>query len=61
MSNIEYVRQMHHTKVSLKRTRFRVKEFYSVFVFCGMLKEGDKLESSPTSKYYAKFRHSTAT
>ena len=29
MSNIEYLRQLHHTKLNLKRTQFRVKEFYS--------------------------------
>ena len=39
MSNIEYLRKLHHTKLNLKRTQFRVKEFYSyekdlVFRFC---------------------------
>ena len=39
MSNIEHLRQLHYTKLSLKRTQFRVKEFYSyerdlVFRFC---------------------------
>ena len=39
MSNFEYLRQLHHTKLNLKRTQFRVKEFYSyekdlVFRFC---------------------------
>ena len=40
MSNIEYLRQWHHTKrLNLKRTQFRVKEFYSyekdlVYRFC---------------------------
>ena len=29
MSNIEYLRQLHRKKLNLKRTRFRVKEFYS--------------------------------
>ena len=29
MSNIEYLRQLHHKKLNLKRTQFRVKEFYS--------------------------------
>ena len=29
MSNIEYLRQWHHKKLNLKRTQFRVKEFYS--------------------------------
>ena len=29
MSNIEYLRQLHHTKLNLKRTQSRVKEFYS--------------------------------
>ena len=29
MSNFEYLRQLHHTKLNLKRTQFRVKEFYS--------------------------------
>ena len=28
MSNIEYLRQMHHKKLNLKSTQFRVKEFY---------------------------------
>ena len=39
MSNFEYLRQLHHTKLNLKRTQFHVKEFYSyekdlVFRFC---------------------------
>ena len=39
MSNIEYLRQLHHTKLNLKRTQFRIKEFYSykkdiIFRFC---------------------------
>ena len=39
MSNIEYFRQLHLTKLNLKNTQFRVKEFYSyekdlVFQFC---------------------------
>ena len=39
MSNIEYLRQLHHTKLNLKMTQYRVKEFYSyekdlVFWFC---------------------------
>ena len=39
MSNIEYLRQLHHKKLNLKRVQFRVKEFYSyekdlVFRFC---------------------------
>ena len=39
MSNIEYLRQWHHKKLNLKRTQFRVKEFYSyerdlVYRFC---------------------------
>ena len=29
MSNIEYLKQLHHKKLNLKRTQFRVKEFYS--------------------------------
>ena len=29
MSNIEYLRQLHHKKLNLHRTHFRVKEFYS--------------------------------
>ena len=29
MSNIEYLRQLYHTKLKMKRTQFRVKEFYS--------------------------------
>ena len=29
MSNIEYLRQLHHKKLNLKRTQFRIKEFYS--------------------------------
>ena len=29
MSNIENLRQLHHTKLNLKRTQSRVKEFYS--------------------------------
>ena len=29
MSNIEYLRQLYHKKLNLKRTQFRVKEFYS--------------------------------
>ena len=29
MSNIEYLRQLRHKKLNLKRTQFRVKEFYS--------------------------------
>ena len=29
MSNIEYLRQLHHKKLNLKRSQFRVKEFYS--------------------------------
>ena len=29
MSNIEYLRQLHRKKLNLKRTQFRVKEFYS--------------------------------
>ena len=29
MSNIEYLRQLHHKKLNLKRTQFHVKEFYS--------------------------------
>ena len=37
--NIEYLRQLRHKKLNLKRTPFRVKEFYSyekdpVFQFC---------------------------
>ena len=39
MSNSEYLRQLQHKKLNLKRTQFRVKEFYSyekdlVFRFC---------------------------
>ena len=39
MSNIEYLRELHHIKMNLKRTQFRVKQFYSyekdhVFRFC---------------------------
>ena len=39
MSNIEYLRQLHHKKLNLKRTQFHVIEFYSyekdlVFLFC---------------------------
>ena len=39
MSNIKYLRQLHHEKLNLKRAQFRVKEFYSyekdlVFRFC---------------------------
>ena len=39
MSNIEYLRQLHHKMLNLKRTQFRVKEFYSyekdlIFRFC---------------------------
>ena len=39
MLNIEYLKQLHHKKLNLKRTQFRVKEFYSyekdlVFRFC---------------------------
>ena len=39
MSNIEYLREMHHKKLNLKRAQFRVKEFYSYekdlfFRFC---------------------------
>ena len=39
MSNIEYLRELHHKKMNLKRAQFRVKEFYSyekdlVFRFC---------------------------
>ena len=39
MSNIEYLRELHHKKLNLKRAQFRVKEFYSnekdlVFRFC---------------------------
>ena len=39
MSNIEYLRQLHHKKLNLKRTQIHVKEFYSyekdlVFRFC---------------------------
>ena len=29
LSNIEYLRQLHHKKLNLKRTQFHVKEFYS--------------------------------
>ena len=29
MSNIEYLRQLHHKNLNLKRAQFRVKEFYS--------------------------------
>ena len=29
MSNIEYLRELHHKKLNLKRAQFRVKEFYS--------------------------------
>ena len=39
MSNIEYLRQLHHKKLNLKRTQFRVKGFYSyekdlIFRYC---------------------------
>ena len=39
MSNVDYLRQLHHKQLNLKRTQFRVKEFYSyekdfVFRFC---------------------------
>ena len=36
MSNIEYLRELHHKKLNLKRAQFRVKEFYKdlVFRFC---------------------------
>ena len=40
MSNIEYLRQLHHKKFNLKRTQLHVKGFYSyekdlaVFRFC---------------------------
>ena len=29
MSNIEYLRHLHHLKLNLKRTQFHVKKFYS--------------------------------
>ena len=29
MSNIEYLRQLHHKKLNLKRNQFRVEEFCS--------------------------------
>ena len=29
MSNFEYLRQLHHNNLNLKRAQFRVKEFYS--------------------------------
>ena len=29
MSDIEYLIKLHHKKLNLKRTQFRVKEFYS--------------------------------
>ena len=29
MSNIEYLGQLHHKNLNLKRAQFRVKEFYS--------------------------------
>ena len=41
MSNIEYLRQLHHKMLNLKRTQFRVKEFYSYekdLVFSGLRK-----------------------
>ena len=39
MSNIEYLRQLYHKKLTVNRTQFRIKEFYSnekdlVFRFC---------------------------
>ena len=39
MSNVEYLRELHHKKLNSKRAQFRVKEFYSyekdlVFRFC---------------------------
>ena len=30
MSNIEYLRHMHHTKLNLKMNQFSVKEFYKL-------------------------------
>ena len=39
MSNIDYLRQLHHKKWNFERAQFRVREFYSyekdlVFRFC---------------------------
>ena len=34
MSNIEYLRELHHKKLNLKRAQFRVKEFYSTKKTC---------------------------
>ena len=46
MSNIEYLREMHHKKLNLKRAQFRVKKFYSYekdLVFSVLRKELDLL------------------
>ena len=42
MSNIEYLRQLHHKKLNLKRAQFRVKEFYSYEkdLVCSVLRKG---------------------
>ena len=42
MSNIEYLRQLHHKNLNLKRAHFRVKEFYSYEkdLVCSVLRKG---------------------
>ena len=42
MSNIVNLRQLHHKNLNLKRTQFRVKEFYSYEkdLVCSVLRKG---------------------
>ena len=42
MSKIEYLRQLHHKNLNLKRAQFRVKEFYSYEkdLVCSVLRKG---------------------
>ena len=42
MSNIEYLRQLHHKNLNLKRAQFRVKEFhfYEKDIVCSVLRKG---------------------
>ena len=42
MSNIEYLRQLHHKNLNLRRAQFRVKEFYSYEkdLVCSVLRKG---------------------
>ena len=59
MSNIEYLRQLHHKNLNLKRAQFRVKEFYSYEkdLICSVLRKGLDLYVQEKSLGFSLFHH----